>query len=295
MSARSPSIAALLALAFLAGSCGGGSSSGRVSIQSKGSDTLLNVAQTWAEKYRTAVPGVSVAVSGGGSGTGISSLINGTIQIANSSREMTEKELDLAKKKGIAIDAHVVGYDALAVYVHRDNPVKSLTLAQLAEIYGEGGKVTTWGDLGVEVPGARDGKIVLVSRQNNSGTYIYFREAVLGESREYRLGSLDLHGSTDVVDLVAKTPGAIGYSGLAYATDAVRMVPIAKAEGEAPVEPTEETALSGTYPIARPLFMMTRKDTEPHVKAYIDWILSETGQAIIAEKGYAPARRGPRK
>lgn len=278
-----------LSAAFLMVACGGRDSS-RTVIQNKGSDTLVNVAQTWAEKYRAKNPAVVVAVSGGGSGTGISALINGTVDIANASREMKQKEIDLARKNGVEPVKHVVGFDALAVYVHKDNPVESLTLAQLAEVYGEGGATESWDQLGLEIPGCGSAEIVRVSRQNNSGTFAYFRKAVLGKKRDYKLGSRDMHGSKDVVDLVEHTPCAIGYSGLAYKTPHVKLVPVSTGDGAAPVTPSVETALDGSYPIARPLLMYTRGEPTGAVKEYLDWILSEEGQAIIAAKGYAPVR-----
>ncbi len=265
-------------------SCGRGSS--REVIQNKGSDTLVNVAQAWAEQYKNVDPSVAIAVAGGGSGTGISALINGTVDIANASRQMKPKEIEQAKVKGVEPVKWVVGYDALAVYVHKDNPIKSFTIEQLAEIYGEGGKIDNWSQLGIQIPEAEDGKIVRVSRQNNSGTYAYFKIAVLGKGREYKLGSLDMHGSKDVVDLVQKTPGAIGYSGLAYATGNVKMVPILDKNGTS-VMPSVKTATDGTYPIARPLMMYTAGQPAGKVKEYLDWILSDAGQHIIFEKGYA--------
>ena len=214
----------LLPLCLLAAlGCGRGDSTSRALIQNKGSDTLVNVAQAWAEAYKTVDPNVAVAVTGGGSGTGISALINGTVNIANASRKMKDSEIEQARANGIEPVEFVVGYDALAVYVHKENPIAGFTLAQLADIYGENGKTENWSQLGVDVPGAKDGHIVRVSRQNNSGTYAYFKEAVLGAGHEYKLGSLDMHGSKDVVDLVENTPCAIGYSGLAYATDHVKM------------------------------------------------------------------------
>lgn len=282
-------LAIVLALLSLVG-CGRGDSGSRTLIQNKGSDTIVNVAQAWAEAYKTVNPKVAVAISGGGTGTGISALINGTVDIANASRRMTESEIAEARAHGHDPVEFIVGYDALAVYLHHDNPVTQLTLAQLSEIYGDGGTVENWAQLGVSVPGAKDDHIVRVSRQNNSGTYAYFKEAVLGKGREYKLGSLDMHGSKDVVDLVARTPGAIGYSGLAYATPEVKLVPIARSEGEAPVPPTVETARDGSYSIARPLFMYTAGQPTGAVKAYLDWILSDAGQRILREKGYAPVR-----
>ncbi|MHC4959243.1 MAG: PstS family phosphate ABC transporter substrate-binding protein [Planctomycetota bacterium] len=277
----------LLTLVF---ACGG-DRKGRAVIQNKGSDTLVNVAQAWAERYKEVNPKVAIAVSGGGSGTGISALINGTVDLANASRKMKPREIEAARKNGVEPVEHIVGFDALAVYVHTDNPVKGFTLEELAAIYGEGGTTENWRQLGLDFKQAKDGKIVRVSRQNNSGTYAYFKKAVLGKKREYKLGSLDMHGSKDVVDLVAKTPGAIGYSGLAYATDEVRLAPVAKTKGAEYVAPSVESAASGRYPIARPLFVYTRGEPTGAVKEYLDWVLSDAGQRILLEKGYAPVRK----
>jgi phosphate transport system substrate-binding protein len=262
----------------------------RTVIQNKGSDTLVNVAQAWAEEYRKVNPDVAVAVTGGGSGTGIAAMINGTVDIANASRKMKDKEIKLAKDRGQNPVEHVVGYDALAVFVHMDNPMNEVTIEQLAEIYGEGGATQNWGDLGIEVPGCKDNTMVLVSRQNNSGTYAYFRTAVLGKARDYKLGTRDMHGSKDVVDLVEKTPCAIGYSGLAYATDHIKMPCVTKGDGMACVAPTVASASDGSYPIARPLLMYTNGEPEGEVKKYLDWILSDVGQCMIRDKGYAPVR-----
>jgi len=276
-----------LALAATIG-CSSGAREQRTVIQNKGSDTLVNVAQSWAEQYREVNPNVAVAVTGGGSGTGISAMINGTVDIANASRKMEPDEIEAAEANGIEPIEFVVGYDALAVFVHPDNPISSFTLAQLADIFGESGPVEKWSDLGITVPGCPSSEIVRVSRQNNSGTYAYFRETVLGDG-EYKLGSRDMHGSSDVVDLVGSTPCAIGYSGLAYATEDVKMPCISAEEGSECVEPSVETAIDGTYPIARPLFMYSAGQPEGAVKEYLDWILSDAGQCIILEAGYAPA------
>lgn len=276
----------VLIVPVLMTACGGGSD--RQVIQNKGSDTLVNVAQAWAEAYQTVDPATVVAVSGGGSGTGIAALINGTVDIANSSRAMKDKEIQLATDHGHEPVQHIVGYDALAVYLHPNNPLSDISIEQMVEIYGDGGSYSKWTDLGVEVPGCRDQSIVVVSRQNNSGTYAYFRETVLGKS-DFRLGTRDMHGSKDVVDLVENTPCAIGYSGLAYATEHIKLACISQETGGDCVEPTVETASDGSYPIARPLFMYTAGEAEGYVGAYLDWIMSETGQCIIYEKGYAPA------
>ena len=164
-----------------------------------------------------------------------------------------------------------------------------MSIPQLAEIFGNGGTYTSWTDLGVEVPGCQNQEIVVVSRQNNSGTYAYFREAVLGGTRDYRLGPRDLHGSKDVVDLVEKTPCAIGYSGLAYATDHIKMACVGDSD-EKCVSPSVATASDRSYSIARPLFMYTNGEPEGEIKNYLDWILSDKGQCIILAKGYAPVR-----
>jgi phosphate transport system substrate-binding protein len=261
----------------------------RTLIQNKGSDTLVNVAQAWAETYPEVNPEVAVAVSGGGSGTGIAAMINGTVDIANASRKMKDKEMELARKNGQTPVEHVVGYDALAVFIHKDNPIKSMSLAQLKDIYGRDPKVKKWSDMGITVPGCKD-KIVVVSRQNNSGTYVYFKETVLGKKGRYRQGTLDMHGSKDVVDLVEKTPCAIGYSGLAYATDHLKMVCIAKDGADACVNPSVATASDRSYPVARPLFMYTNGEPQGEIKNYMDWIKSDAGQCILLKKGYAPVR-----
>ena len=267
-------------------------------IQNKGSDTLVNVAQAWAEEYPKVNPGVTVAVSGGGSGTGIAAMINGTVDIANASRSMKDKEMKKAKEMGQDPVEFVVGYDALAVFIHQDNPATEFSFTQLGKIFGRGGDATKWSDLGLTVPGCDSDKIVVVSRQNNSGTYAYFKKAVLKSAAKagviskgsFRQGTLDMHGSKDVVDLVEKTPCAIGYSGLAYATDHLKLACIAKADGESCVSPSVATASDRSYPIARPLFMYTNGQPKGSIKEYMDWILSDTGQCILKKKGYAPVR-----
>jgi phosphate transport system substrate-binding protein len=262
----------------------------RDEIQNKGSDTLVNVAQAWAEAYQEVNPDVAVAVSGGGSGTGIAALINGTVDIANASRQMKDKEIKMADERGHHPVEHIVGYDALAVFLNTANPIDKLSFAQLQEIFGRGGKATKWTDLGIEVPGCKNQQIVVVSRQNNSGTYVYFKDTVLGKKGKFRQGTLDMHGSKDVVDLVEKTPCAIGYSGLAYATSHLKMACISVNDSDACVIPSEETASDRSYPIARPLFMYTVGEPQGHIKEYMDWVMSDTGQCIIKKKGYAPVR-----
>ena len=284
----------LCMLAFVLASCGGGRGGAdgaeRVILENKGSDTLVNVAQAWAEAYQEVNPNLAVAVTGGGSGTGIAALINGTVDIANASRKIKQKEMDLAQQNGQNPIEHVVGYDALAVFLHKDNPMDAISIAQLADVYGEEGPIDSWTGLGVEVPGCQGQEIVRVSRQNNSGTYVYFKEAVLGKQRDYKLGSRDMHGSKDVVDLVEHTACAIGYSGLAYAIDEIKMPCVMTEEGGDCIAPSMATAIDGTYPIARPLFMYTNGEPTGAVKEYLDWVMSDEGQCIIQEKGYAPVR-----
>ncbi len=272
------------------------SAADRIVIQNKGSDTLVNVAQAWAEEYREVKPSVAVAVSGGGSGTGIAAMINGTVDIVNASRKMKKRELENARKRNQNPVETVVGYDALAVFLNKNNPINTLSIDQLGQIFGRGGKATKWADFGVKVPGCGSDKIVVVSRQNNSGTYVYFKKAVLKQAAKngtiakgkYRQGTLDMHGSKDVVDLVEKTPCAIGYSGMAYANDHIKMACIMSKSGKACIKPSVTTASDRTYPIARPLLMYTNGQPQGETKNYLDWILSEEGQCILKKKGYAP-------
>lgn len=260
-------------------------------IQNKGSDTLVNLAQAWAEEYKNVNPKAALAVSGGGSGTGIAALINGTVDIANSSRAIKDEERDEAKKNtGNDVKEFIVGMDALAVFIHPINPITGLTIEEVACIYGEGGTCTYWHDIrGTVVPGCKDNKIIRVSRQSNSGTYQYFREATLGKKRDLKLGSMDLNGSRESIDLVEKTPCAIGYSGMGYLNPRVKAVCISKKEGEPCVQPTIQTAIDKSYPISRELYMYTSGNPSPAVQAYLDWTQSEKAHAITIKAGYVPA------
>jgi phosphate transport system substrate-binding protein len=265
-------------------------SENKLSIQNIGSDTMVNLAQAWAEEYANVEPKVSVEVSGGGSGVGIAALINGTADIANSSRKLEPAEEAQVKQNGRATPTEfLVGYDGLAIYVSKTNPIERISMEELAEIYREDGRITKWSKLGVQaIPGAKSDEIIRISRQNNSGTYHYFRERVAGKTSDLKLGSLDMSGSKDVVEQVAKTPGAIGYSGLGYATPAVKIVKVSKAKGEPGVLPSVSTVHDGSYPISRPMFMYTPSTPAAHVKKYIDWTMSEAGQKILEHTGYVP-------
>ncbi len=265
-------------------------------IQNKGSDTMVNVAQAWAEEYRTVNPAVEVEVSGGGSGVGIAALIRGGTDIANASRDIKAEETQEARRfTGKEPQGFVAGYDALAIYVNRANPLEEISLDQLAEIFVEDGRVTKWSQLGVRIPGGRDDTIVRVSRQSSSGTYDFFREKVLNK-RDFELGSLDMNGSKEVVELIGNAPTAIGYSGMGYATSAVKMLRIAEKPGEPGVAPSAETTLNKTYPIARSLNLYVLGKPQGAVKDYIDWILSDAGQEIVKASGYVPiSTEGRRK
>jgi phosphate transport system substrate-binding protein len=280
--------AGALALAMVgAASCQRSAASKRVVILNRGSDTMINVAQAWAEEYAKVAPEVSVEVAGGGSGVGIAALIDGTVQIANSSRPMkaAEREAMRASRGAEAVE-HVTGYDALVVYVHARNPVQSMTLAQLRELFAEGGRITRWSDFGVRHDACPRDTIIRVSRQSSSGTYDFFREVAL-DTRDFKLGTLELNGSKEVVELVAHTPCAIGYSGMGYATAGVKMLALSR-DGGPPVVPTAQATLDRSYPIARPLYVYTAGQPEGETKRYLEWIHAPPGQRIVAAVGYVP-------
>jgi phosphate transport system substrate-binding protein len=266
-----------------------GAIKGKQSIQNIGSDTMVNLAQAWAEQYAKVVPNVSIEVSGGGTGVGVAALINGTAEVANCSRKLEPEEVEKAKKAtGKEPKEFLVGYDGLAVFVHKDNPLENITLEELAEIYREGGTINKWSDLKVTVPTGGKDEIVRVSRQNNSGTYQYFRETVVGKKHDFKAGSLDMNGSKEVVELIGKTVGAIGYSGLGYATPAVKILKIAKVKGAMGIAPSIATVHDATYPISRPLFMYTPGEPNAITAAYLTWVLGVDGQKIVQETGYIP-------
>ena len=254
---------------------------------------MVNVAQAWAEQYHKKHPEVSVQVLGGGSGVGIASLIEGNCDMANTSRKMKDKEIEKAKaKRGKDPIEHVVGFDALGIYVHPSNPLDSLSLEELAQIFGVDGAITRWSQVGVR--GMPRDQIVRVSRQNSSGTYAYFREVVL-KKQDLGLGSIDANGSKDVVALVARTRGAIGYSGMGYATPGVKMLKISKRRGEPAAAPTVENARaeegkSAAYPITRPLQIYTLGEPTGSIREYLDWIYSPAGQQVVLDLGYIPLR-----
>lgn len=262
------------------GAAGGGAARGSGgSLTIKGSDTMVILAQRWAEKYMEEHPGTSVQVSGGGSGTGIAALINGTTDIATASRPIKDREKEQVRQRRSA-DAHEtrVALDAITVYVHNDNPVRTLTIEQLHRIYR--GHVTRWSEVG-----GPDRRIILYSRENSSGTYAYFKEHVL-DDLDFSLSAQTLPGTSAVINAVSRDPGGIGYGGIAYAqgVHALKIAP----EGEEPVEPSLANAVSGQYPLARYLNLYTIGEPRGLVADFIEFALSPAGQELVEGVGYYP-------
>lgn len=258
-------------------------------IQNKGSDTIVNLALAWAERYQQEHPEVRISVSGGGSGTGIASLINGTVDIANASRSIKDEEIAQAQQQGVDPQEHVIARDAIAVIVNPNNPVQKLTMRQVASIYR--GAINNWKELGGE-----DRPIVRVSRETNSGTHVYFLEAVvrLGEKDNKAIFSDDtllLPSSEGIISEVGDNPNAIGYDGLGYVTEHVKVVAIAEKLGGEYVMPSAETVNNGTYPISRELYMYTDKNLSAGTQAYLDWIFSPEAQEIVGQLGFVPVKK----
>ncbi len=255
-------------------------------IQNKGSDTLVNLALAWAEQYQVVRPDVRIAVTGGGSGTGIAALINGTVDIANASRQIKAEELESARANGIEPVEFVVARDAIAIIVHPSNPVNELTLQQISDIYS--GKITNWSEVGGE-----DRPIVLLSRETNSGTHVYFLEEVirLGQKNNKTLFSPDtllLPSSEGIGAEVRQNPNAIGYDGLGYVTPDMKTIAVSRGPGQPYYPPTAETVNAGLYPIARDLYMYTAGEPQGQIKTYLEWILSPEAQQIVLELGFVP-------
>ena len=256
-------------------------------IENKGSDTIVNLALAWAERYQSEHPDIRISVTGGGSGTGIASLINGTVDIANASRKIKQEEIDDAKSNGVEPVEHIIARDAIAVIVHPDNPVNQLTLQQISDMYS--GKITNWMDVGGE-----DRPIVKLSRETNSGTHVYFLETVLrlGDSEAETLFSMDtllLPSSEGIIVEVRQNPNAIGYDGLGYVPEDLKTIAIANEAGGAYVLPSIATVNDKSYAIARDLYMYTNGEPTGVVRDYLDWILATEAQDIVAELGFVPA------
>lgn len=257
---------------------------------------MVNLVQAWAETYRRTNPTVSVQVAGGGSGVGFAGLVDGTLDVAAASRPIRAAERrSLERRQRRPAVEFTVALDALAVFVHRDNPLQAIALETLAEIYGEHGAITNWSQLGVHNAACRSDEVVRVARQNNSGTFAYFRDVVLGSAREYRLGSIDQSGSKDVAALVGRTPCAIGYSSIAFTTPRVRPLRIARAKGMCAVAPAAATVSDGSYPLARPLYLYTAGEPAGALKAFVEWARGSEGQQIAAGLGFVTCAVGPRE
>jgi phosphate transport system substrate-binding protein len=255
-------------------------------IENKGSDTIVNLALAWAEEYQTLHPEIRLSVTGGGSGTGIAALINGTVDIANASRRIKEEERENALANGSDPVEFIIARDAIAVIVHLDNPVDQLTLEQISDIYS--GKINNW----IEV-GGEDRPIVRLSRETNSGTHVYFLEEVirLGDKENTTLFSRDtllLPSSEGIGAEIRQNPNAIGYDGLGYVTEEMKVIGVATSAGNEYVHPSEETVNSGDYPIARDLYMYTNGKPEGAIADYLEWILSVEAQQIVTELGFVP-------
>ncbi len=278
-----------LSASFLLTGCGGKSAGDKkAASQVKGSDPMVNLAGDWAMEYKKVKPAVEIEVSGGGSGVGIAALIKGTTDIADASRNMKPAEIEQAKKaSGKDPKEFIIGYDALGIYVHKDNPINEISTEQIAEIYKEGGSITKWSDLGIKMPAGSD-EIIRVSRQSSSGTYEFLREHVL-KNKDFKLGSRDMNGSKEVVELVAGTIGAIGYSGMGYNEPGkVKMLKVSTKSGDPAIEPSVANTLNKSYPIARSLQVYTLGEPTGEVAEYINWTMTDAGQKIVEQSGYVP-------
>ena len=258
------------------------------SIQIKGSDTMVNLGQAWAEEFNKLHPDINVAVTGGGSGTGISSMLNGTCDIAETSRAMEDKEVKQAKEKGIDPVQEIVALDGIAVVVNPKNPVKNLTMDQLRDIFI--GNTANW-----KAVGGPDKEIVLLSREVNSGTHIFFKEHVLrkGKSKgpeEFSPASLLMPSSQAIADEVSNNENAIGYYGMGYISPKQKIIAVAKDASSPFVEPTIESVKNNTYPISRPLYMCTNGNPRGTVKEFIDFVYSKEGQEIVRKLDFVPIK-----
>jgi phosphate transport system substrate-binding protein len=262
---------------------------GIVTIVNKGSDTLVNLALAWAEAYHRLYPNVEISVTGGGSGTGIAALINGTVDIANASRQIKSEELAQAESNGGNPVEFVVAKDAIAIIVNRNNPVNQLSIEQLSDIYS--GEINNWSDLGGE-----DRVIVRLSRETNSGTHVFFLENVI------RMGNLDdktlfatdtllLPSSEGITSEVRDNPNAIGYDGLGYVTPEVKVIAVAGVSSNEYILPSADSVNAEQYPIARDLYMYTNTEPTGKVADYINWIMTPESQLIVTQLGFVPIIR----
>jgi phosphate transport system substrate-binding protein len=259
------------------------------SLQIKGSDTMVNLVQAWAEKFMEKNPQEFIAVTGGGSGTGLSSLISGTCDIAMSSRTVKEKEVALAKQKGINPYEIKAALDGLAVVVSPKNPVSKLTVDELARVFT--GKIMNWKEVG-----GANAKIVILSREVNSGTHVYFKEHVLrkgdpNSKEEFSPSALMLPSSQAIADEIAQNPAAIGYYGMGYISPKQKPVSVAMDKKSEYVAPTVQNVINGKYPISRPLFLYTNSVPQGLVKKFVDFALSQEGQNLVLKTDFVPIKK----
>ena len=255
-------------------------------IENKGSDTIVNLALAWAERYQEVNSHVRISVTGGGSGTGIAALLNDTVDIANASRRIKSEEIESAQNNGVDPIEYVIARDAIAVIVHPENPIAQLTIGQISAIYT--GEITNWSQLGGE-----DRPIVRLSRETNSGTHVYFLENVLRQGDKeskllFSMNTLLLPSSEGIIKETSQNQNAIGYDGLGYVTEEVKVIGVATDEDGDYIFPSVETVNSGLYPIARDLYMYTNGVPDGELAVYMDWIFSEEAQKIVADLGFVP-------
>lgn len=241
---------------------------------------MVQLGGRWAEVYMQENPDVIVQVTGGGSGTGIAALINGSTDIAQASRMMREEEKEQAlEARGAAVSETAVALDGITVYLHQENPITSMTIDEIEAVFR--GEITNWNEVG-----GNDAEIVLYGRENSSGTYAYFREEVLDDA-DFAPAYQSLPGTAAVINAVVGDPNGVGYGGIGY-LEGVKAIAIAPEEGADPILPTEENVLSNTYPLSRSLYFYTIGEPAGIIADYIDWTLSPEGQAIVSEVGYFP-------
>jgi phosphate transport system substrate-binding protein len=252
----------------------------------KGSDTMVHLVTNWAEAFMNQNPNAEVAVTGGGSGTGIAALINGTTDICAASREMKDKEKELAKEKGAEAKEVIVARDGIAVVVNPKNPIKELNMQQLAQIFT--GVTTQWNQLG-----GFDEEILVFSRESSSGTYVFFQEHVL-KNKDYTPKAKLMPATSAIIESVSSDKGAIGYVGLGYALaagDKVKILAV-KADSNSPaVIPSDQTVINGSYPVARPLYLYVSNKASQNATAFVDFCMSDAGQTIVRESGYVAIKK----
>lgn len=269
-------------------SCSNQSKNMNIGMQIKGSDTIVNLVQVWAEKFSQINDGTNVGVTGGGTGTGFAALLNNTCDIAMASRQVEENEINLAKKQNITYKEFIVGLDGLAVLVNKDNPVNNLSIEQLRDIFMA--KITNWKELGGE-----NRPIVLLSRESNSGTHMFFKETVIrlndiNSKDEFSPKALLMPSSQAIVDEIYQNPNAIGYAGIGFMNDQTKAVSVSAQNSTEYFYPTIENVMNGKYPISRPLYLYTNGEPEGIVKDFIDYALSEQGQKIVVETAFVPIK-----